>query len=68
VTVSKMFDELLGMSPVRYITSVKMNAARKMLDNGNILVKEVASQTGYTSVARFCTVYRAFWGHSPRFR
>ena len=68
VTVSKMFDELLGMSPVRYITSVKMNAARKMLDNGNILVKEVANRTGYASVARFSTVYKAYWGHSPRFR
>lgn len=63
-----MFGELLGMSPVRYITGVKMNAARKMLDNGNILVKEVANRTGYASVARFSTVYKAYWGHSPRFR
>ena len=68
VTVSRMFGELLGMSPVRYITGVKMNAARKMLDNGNILVKEVANRTGYASVARFSTVYKAYWGHSPRFR
>ena len=68
VTLSKMFAEKLGTSPVRYITGVKMNAAKKMLAAGNRLVKEVADRTGYASVARFSTVYKAFWGHSPRFR
>ena len=66
VTVSKMFGERLGMSPVRYITGVKMKAAKKMMDEGNLLVKEIAARTGYASVARFSTVYRTFWGHSPR--
>ena len=66
VTISKMFGERLGMSPVRYITSVKMKAAKKMLAEGNLLVKEIAARTGYASIARFSTVYRAFWGHSPR--
>lgn len=68
VTISKMFGERLGMSPVRYITSVKMKAAKKMLAEGNLLVKEIAARTGYASIARFSTVYRAFWGHSPRHR
>ena len=66
VTVSKMFRERLGMSPVQYITSVKMKAAKKMLAEGNLLVKEIAARTGYASIARFSTVYKAFWGHSPR--
>ena len=66
VTISKMFGERLGMSPVRYITSVKMKAAKKMLAEGNLLVKEIAARTGYASIARFSTVYKAFWGHSPR--
>lgn len=68
VTISKMFGERLGMSPVRYITSVKMKAAKRMLADGNLLVKEIAARTGYASIARFSTVYRAFWGHSPRHR
>ena len=68
VTMSKMFGERLGMSPVRYITSVKMKAAKRMLADGNLLVKEIAARTGYASIARFSTVYRAFWGHSPRHR
>ena len=68
VTISKMFGERLGMSPVRYITSMKMKAAKRMLADGNLLVKEIAARTGYASIARFSTVYRAFWGHSPRHR
>lgn len=68
VTISKMFGERLGMSPVRYITSMKMKAAKRMLADGNLLVKEIAARTGYANIARFSTVYRAFWGHSPRHR
>ena len=56
VTISKMFGERLGMSPVRYITSVKMKAAKRMLADGNLLVKEIAARTGYASIARFSTI------------
>ncbi|MBR6588357.1 MAG: DNA-binding transcriptional regulator [Kiritimatiellae bacterium] len=65
VTISKTFRQKLGMTPLQYITQVKMKAAKKMLDEGKYLVKEVAAKTGYQSLSRFCIVYKAFWGHSP---
>ena len=44
VTISNTFRKRLGMTPVQYITQVKMTAARKMLDEGKLLVKEVAAK------------------------
>ncbi|MBR4170950.1 MAG: DNA-binding transcriptional regulator [Kiritimatiellae bacterium] len=66
VTLSKAFRENLGMSPLRYITEVKMKAAHALLARGELLVKEVAARVGYPSVSRFSVVYGEFWGHSPR--
>ena len=67
VAVGKMFQKKLGMSPQRYIAKLKMDAARKMLENdGSLRVKEVAARLGFSSLAYFCNVYRQYWGRSPR--
>ena len=65
VTISATFKEKLKMSPVQYITALKMSTARKMLTEGKLLVKEVADKIGYPSLARFSFVYKSYWGHSP---
>ena len=66
-TVGKMFQKKLGMSPQKYITKLKMDAARQMLENdGSLRVKEVAVRLGFSSLAYFCNVYRQYWGRSPR--
>ncbi len=65
VTISKTFRHELGMSPLRYITEVKMKAARAMLSEGGRLVKEVASRVGYPNVPRFNVVYKAYWNRTP---
>lgn len=67
VAVAKMFRRKLGMGPQRYIASVKMEAACRMLESdGSLRVKEVASRVGYPSFAHFCSAYRKYWGHAPR--
>lgn len=66
MTVTNVFRSRLGKSPLEYITEVKMKAARKMLREGGMLVKEVAANVGYQCVPRFSVVYHEYWGHSPR--
>lgn len=68
VTISKMFRKKLGMSPLRYITGVKMRAARALLEGGGLLAKEVAQRVGYSSLSRFSVAYKGYWGRSPRNR
>jgi transcriptional regulator GlxA family with amidase domain len=43
-----------------------MKTAKKMLEEGKFLVKEVAAETGYQSLSRFSIVYKTFWGHAPK--
>ena len=67
VAVGKMFQKKLGVSPQRYINKLKMDAARRMLESGgDVRVKEVAAQLGFSSLAYFCNVYRQYWGCAPR--
>jgi LacI family transcriptional regulator len=66
VTISNIFRKTLGISPLQYITQVKMKTAKKMLEEGKFLVKEVAAKTGYQSLSRFSIVYKTFWGHAPK--
>ena len=67
VAVGKMFQKKLGVSPQRYINKLKMDAARRMLESGgDVRVKEVAAQLGFSSLAYFCNVYRQYWGRAPR--
>ena len=40
-------------------------AAKKLIESGEHMVKEVASLSGYTRPARFSSTYAAFWGSPP---
>lgn len=67
VAVGKMFRSRLGMSPQRYISKLKMDAAKRLLDaDASLRVKEVAMRMGFSSLAYFCNVYRQHFGHAPR--
>ena len=67
VAVGKMFRSRLGMSPQRYISKLKMDAAKRLLDSdASLRVKEVAMRMGFSSLAYFCNVYRQHFGHAPR--
>ena len=67
VAIGKMFRKKLGVSPQKYITNLKMDKAKRLLEvNKDLSVKEVAVKLGYSSLAYFCNAYRLHWGHSPR--
>ena len=65
VTIGKAFNAKFGVSPLRYIIERKMKYAKKLIESGEHMVKEVASLSGYTSPARFSSTYAAFWGSPP---
>ena len=67
VAVGKMFRKKLGVSPQRYINSLKRDAARRLLESDRAFsVKEVSVKLGFSSPAYFCNAYRHRWGRSPR--
>lgn len=63
---AERFHELLGVTPMRYITAWRMRNARELLMHGHMGIKEVAERTGYSSAASFSRAYKGFFGDSPR--
>lgn len=63
--VEKRFRAAFGVSVGKYIMSVKMKEAHRLLSNGKMSVKETAAKTGFSSPQYFCRSYKAFYGRSP---
>lgn len=48
--LSRLFSARTGVSPGRYLRQLRVNAARQMLKERNLLLKEVALRCGFPSV------------------
>jgi len=59
------FHRQFGISAGKYILSVKMRQAKALMDSGNMLIKEVAAATGFSSPSHFCRAFGEYYGHPP---
>jgi AraC-like DNA-binding protein len=61
------FGELYGVSPMAYLRSVRMHAARDQLHRTECerLISEVALRCGFTHFGRFSVDYRRAFGETP---
>lgn len=59
------FKELVGESPMQYVTRWRMNVALTWLRNENVSLGELASRLGYQSEAAFSRAFKRFIGVSP---
>jgi len=59
------FKELVGESPMQYITRWRMNVALNVLKNEDVSLGELASRLGYQSEAAFSRAFKRFIGVSP---
>ena len=54
-----------GMSANKYILSVKMREAKRLVDLGGYSVKELAARTGFSTPSYFTRAYTAYYGRPP---
>jgi AraC-like DNA-binding protein len=54
-----------GQTPMRYLMSVRLQLARKLLAERNPKVKEISFQCGFSSSSHFCTAFKREFGASP---
>ena len=54
-----------GMSVNKYILSVKMREAKRLIDHGGYSVKELAARTGFSTQSYFTRAYTAYYGRPP---
>ncbi|MDD2735546.1 MAG: AraC family transcriptional regulator [Desulfuromonadaceae bacterium] len=59
------FADLVGQSPIEYLTSWRVYLARQRLKEGNCKVARLAEELGYTSEAVFRQTFKRHTGVSP---
>ena len=62
----ELFIAHTGMTPQAYVTEKRVGYARKLIEEGNIKIKDVAEMVGYTDALYFSRLYKKRYGYSPR--
>lgn len=63
--VSALFRKETGTTFVRYLTEIRINHARDLLDSPDSTVAEVARAVGYRSTRHFSRLFREVVGRNP---
>ncbi len=62
----KNFGEKMGISPVQYRLSVKINKAKYLLESTDMTVSAIADILNFYDAAHFCRVFQKHTGVTPR--
>lgn len=63
--VTKIFREVTGMTPIRYLHQVRVTAARDLLVNTHMSIAQVADRLGFCDQSYFNRVYKKIMGYPP---
>ena len=58
------FKETMGITYKRYLTTIRQNNARLMLNRGESIIR-TSLECGYCSEAHFIKAFREYWGMTP---
>lgn len=64
-TLRRGFKELFGITPLGYLTQLRMQRARQLLQQGHWTVAEVARSVGYANLGHFATAFKNQFGMTP---
>jgi AraC-like DNA-binding protein len=64
-TFARVFQQVLGQPPVKYLADWRMTLARDLLLAQDRTLAEIAGQVGYSSEYAFATAFRRHHGESP---
>ncbi len=62
----RLFEQHLGASPVAVEQTRRVHFAKKLLDETDLPITQVAFSAGFNSIRRFNTALRGVYGRSPR--
>ncbi|BBI35989.1 response regulator transcription factor [Cohnella abietis] len=63
--LSDLFKEVTGENYLVFLTSVRMNHAKKLLRETHLKNYEISDKTGYSSAKYFCKLFRQHYGMTP---
>ena len=62
---AERFQAITGVTPLRYLTEVRMRLARRWIGHDKVPIDAVAHRLGYTSQAAFSRAFKRVTGDSP---
>lgn len=63
--LDQRFRDVLGLSPIRYLTEWRMHIATELLASTELTVAQVANRTGYDSQEAFSRAFKRRMGRAP---
>ena len=64
--LSRIFKEETGGTILEYLTSCRMERAKKMLEDTPKRLHDIATELGYSHATYFITVFKKYYGLTPR--
>ena len=61
----RIFKELTGCSPMEYRNNIRLEHAKELLTDTDLLIEEISRRVGYASNVYFCDAFKAKVGLSP---
>jgi transcriptional regulator GlxA family with amidase domain len=63
--LAHIFKTEVGISPLRYLTLVRLQKARHYLETGFLTVREIGAAVGIHNASHFTRCFKAAYGSSP---
>ena len=63
--LSKIFKEAAGETYINYVTSARLEKAKKLLADGALIIKEISASVGYGDQNYFSKLFRQKYGETP---
>ena len=63
---SRAFKQSMGMTASNYIAKRRIERAKKMLEETELPISEIALRSGFSSQSHFTTAFRRFAGATPK--
>ena len=64
-TLQRRFEKELGLGPKRYLSMVRVEESKKLLQESNMSITQIAYEVGFGSFSRFVDAFRSITGSLP---
>ena len=61
----RLFRNTVGISPMKYLHDLRLDAARELLENTFLQIKEIGHRTGLRDPAHLCLSFKDRFGSNP---
>ena len=61
----RLFHDLFGISPVKYLLSARVEKARSLLGLSELRLEDIAAQAGFSSTAHLCAAFKTATNLTP---